>query len=107
MDVFVVVPRLAVEEELHETYAALDEAPGNEAAGAVFLGFVLIDAVKLFGGLAFVADIEGFLGGSLHAGGEFKAGNARFKGVLIGQRAGLVGIEIAEKIQEIFLRCAE
>ena len=107
MDVFVVVPRLAVEEELHETHTTLDKAPGDEATGAVFLGLILVDAVKLLGGLAFIVDIEGFLGGGLHAGGEFEAGDARLKRILVGQRAGLVGIDVAEEIQKIFLRGTE
>jgi len=80
----VVIPRLAVEKELYETHPAFDESPGDEAAGAVFLRFVLIDAVQFSGGLAFPTDIERFLGGGLHAGGQFEAGDASLEGVFTG-----------------------
>ena len=93
MDVFVVIPRLAVEEELHKAHAAFDKPPRDEAAGAVFLSFVLVNTVQLFGGFAFAADIERFLGGGLHAGGQFEAGDARLEGVFTGQCLGLIGVK--------------
>src|SRR5204863_10023512 len=50
-DALVVVPDLAVDEELDETHAALDEAAGDQATRAIFARDGIVQAVKLFRGL--------------------------------------------------------
>src|SRR5213595_1348134 len=55
-DALVVVPDLAVDEELHETHAALDETAGNEATRAVFARDRIVQAVKLLRRLAFAGE---------------------------------------------------
>jgi hypothetical protein len=72
----VLVPGLAVVEDLDVTNAALDQAAGDEAAGGVVAGDGVIDAVEFFDVLRFVADVERFFGGGLHVGGEFVTGDA-------------------------------
>src|SRR5207248_2812181 len=63
----VLVPDLAGAEDLDKAYAALDEAAGDEALGAVGLADRIVDAVHLFGRFALGVDVEGFLGGGLHS----------------------------------------
>src|SRR6266704_2355183 len=84
LDTLMVVPDLAVDEELHETDAPLDEAPGDEAARAVFTRDRFVQAVELFRGFAFSGEIERLLRSGLHPRGEFVAGDARFKVRLAG-----------------------
>src|SRR5439155_13279190 len=57
-DALVVVPDLAVDEELHETDAALDEAAGDQATGAVFARDGIVQAVEFLRGLALLGQIE-------------------------------------------------
>ena len=40
------IPRLAAEEELHETHTALDEPPRQQTTSAVFLRLRLVEAVE-------------------------------------------------------------
>src|SRR6266536_2389328 len=63
LDALVVVPDLAVDEELHETDATLDEAAGDEATRAVFAGNRIVQTVKFFRCLAFAGKIERLLRG--------------------------------------------
>ena len=74
-----VVPNLKIDEELHETNAALDEPPRDEAAAAVAVGLASAEAVHFFGGFGFLIEVECVAGLELHAGGEFVAGHARIE----------------------------
>ena len=106
VDVFVIVPRLAVEEQLHKTHAALDQAPGDQAARAVFTGGVLVDAVQFFRRRAFAVDVERLRGGGLHSGGQFVAVDARLESVFAGALGQVGFVELAEKVEVVELDVA-
>src|SRR5437879_10707157 len=65
-DALVIIPNLAVDEELHETHAALHEPARDQAAGAVFASGILIEPIKLLCRFAFTGNIERLLRRGLH-----------------------------------------
>ena len=72
----VVVPDLAVDVELHEADAALDQPAGHQAAAAVGVGRLAADAVHLQRGRRLPATGRGRRWPQLHAGGQLVAGDA-------------------------------
>src|SRR6185503_17196630 len=58
LDALVGVPDLPVDEQLHETHTAFDEAASDETARAVFAGGGIIEAVKLLRRFAFAGNIQ-------------------------------------------------
>src|SRR3989442_176888 len=102
-DALVVVPDLAVDEELHETDAALDETAGDQATRAVFARDGIVQAVKLLRGLAFSGQIERLLRRSLHPRGEFVAGDARFQVRFAGMTRKMAAIEAGQESEILFL----
>ncbi len=64
-----IVTEMSTGEELDESYSAFDEAPGEEAFFAEVVGEAIADAVKLFGGFGFFANVDSVRGFRLHAEG--------------------------------------
>src|SRR5258708_1012969 len=93
LDALMIVPDLAVDEELHETDAALHEAAGDEATRAVFARDGIVKPIKLFRGFAFAREIERLLRSGLHPRGEFVAGDARLQVRLPGMTREMIAIE--------------
>ena len=106
MDVLVIIPRLAVEEQLHEPYAVLDKPPCDQAARAVFTGGILIDAVQFFRRRAFAADIERLRGCSLHPGSQFVTVDARLERVFSGALGQVGLVELTEEVKVVALDVA-
>src|SRR2546427_5957302 len=106
LDALMVVPDLAVNEELHETDTTLDKPAGDEATRAVFARDGFVQAVKLFRGVAFAREIERLLRGGLHPRGEFVAGDARFQVRLARMAREMIAIEPGEEVQVLFLQLA-
>jgi hypothetical protein len=82
----VLVPLVGVR-DLDEPHARFREAAGHEALAAEVLRNGVIEAVELFGGLGFVAEVLQFGGFGLHAEGEFKGLDAAFEGAVRTGRA--------------------
>src|SRR5207247_834270 len=93
LDVLVVIPDLAVDEELYETDAALDQTPRNQTTRAVFASDGIVKAIKFPGRFGFAGNIERLFGSRLHARGQFVAGDARFEIALAGMAREMVAIQ--------------
>src|ERR1043166_3172010 len=105
-DIGVMVPDLALDEELDETDTTLDQSAGDEATGSVITSDGIVDTVEFFGRVAFAGDIECFFGGDLHASGQFVAGDAGFE-VGFARIAGEVfAIELMQEGEVLFLQGA-
>src|SRR5439155_24685903 len=86
-------------DELHESHAALDQPPGDQAAGAEIAGDVVIEAVEAVrvGGLA--ANVDGLRCGRLHLEGQLVGGNA---GVQYARRRGcLFGVTAVKRLRQV------
>ena len=68
-DIAVMIPVLVLGKHLDEPHAILHESPRNETASAKIFRGRIINAVHLFGGVAFAGDIHHIGGCSLHARG--------------------------------------
>ena len=79
LDMVVVVPWLAAQEELNKSNAPLNQTTCDQTSFAVFFGFGLIDSVKSKCRLGFLADIERLFGGHLHVGCHFVTGDPRLE----------------------------
>ncbi len=66
---------------------------------AVFARLRLVEAVHRLRGLRFVRDVEGLLGGRLHAGGQFVAGDAGLEVGLAGMPLQVPAVELREKVE--------
>lgn len=105
-DVLMIVPGLIPGEKRDAAHPALDETTGDEAARAELGGGGIVDAVKLLGGGAFLIDVERFLGRRLHAGGEFKALDARFEIGFAGPGFEVLLVQTLHEIEVALLRIA-
>src|SRR5262245_44600030 len=79
--------------ELHETDAALDEPPREQAVAAKDGGFALVHAVETAGLLGFAGDIHRLGGMGLHAERQLVAGNAGIEFGLLGPRQLVLAVE--------------
>jgi len=102
-DAAVVVPELVARANLDEAYAAFDEPAGDQAAGAVFGGGRVVEAIEPAGRFGFAGDVEGGTGRRLHAGGQLVGGDAGFEVVLAGARLQMAAIEAFEVRQVVGL----
>src|SRR5262245_35990519 len=75
-NVFVVIPDLAVDEELNESDSTLNQPASDQTARAIFPGRRVVKTVQPASGLRLSRDIERFLRGELHPRGQFVAGDA-------------------------------
>ncbi len=101
--VVVRVPRLTGHEDLHEPHAALDEAPGHQAARAVGLGRRVVEAVEPVRFRRLAADVQGVGGGELHSGGQLEAGDAGVEFQLVGVAFLVLGVEFAQQLEPALL----
>src|SRR5262249_4595863 len=106
LDTLVVIPDLAVDEELHETHAALHQTPRNQTTCAVFTSDRIVEAIKLPRRFAFAGNIERLFRGRLHAGGQFVAGDARFEIALAGMPREMITIQLGQEREVLFLQLA-
>ena len=106
LDRAVAVPALALVEDLHVTYAALDEPAGDEAAAGVVVALLAADAVEFEDVLRLGGDVEGFLGGDLHAAGELIALDAGLQVALARVVGRVFGVKGPQEFHLAFLRFA-
>src|SRR5262245_7965766 len=102
-DAFVIIPDLAVDEELHEPDPAFNQTSGDKATRAVFAGDRIVQTVKFLRGLAFAGKIERLLRGGLHSRGKLIAGNARFQVRFARMTREMVAIEPGEEREVLLL----
>ena len=76
------VPILIFRKQLHESNAALDQPPRDQATGTELLRRWIIEAVERVRGFGFSMNIERLAGGRLHSCGELKIGDPRCELVL-------------------------
>src|ERR1051325_5188720 len=100
------IPRLSDIQDLNEANAALHQAPRDQTTCAVIARFLGIDSIHFFGRFALVRDVERFLGGDLHAGGELVARDARFQIEFAGVLGEMIAIDRLKKFQLLGLRGA-
>jgi hypothetical protein len=77
-----VIPRLVASEELDESYAALDQPAGDQAARAKVTRGIVVDAVEFQCRFRLAADVECFTSRVLHLGRKFVTGDSRFEVVI-------------------------
>src|SRR5437660_6459120 len=97
LNTLVVIPDLAVDEELHKPHATFDEPSCDQTTRAIFASHRLVQSVKLPGRFAFAGNIERFLRRGLHARREFIAGDARFEIALAGMTRKVLAIQPREE----------
>ena len=91
---------------MHKSHTALDEPSRDEAACAVLLRRVFIDAVQFFCRRIFAGDVHRVGRGGLHAGGQFEAGDARLEIQLAWVRRAVFAVEAAEEVEVVALATA-
>ena len=99
-----VIPDLSVAENLHKPHAALDQSSGDQAAGAVVAGDLLVDAVHFFRGLRFARDVERLPRRHLHARGQAVTFHARLEVVLAGMLLEMLAVQPVEQAKLLLLR---
>ena len=84
---------------MDEADPAFDETAGDEAAGGVVAGVILVEAVEFADVGRFGGEVEGVGGGGLHACGERVGLDAGVEVGVAGVEPEVVGIELVEEIE--------
>ena len=100
------IPALAIVEDLHEAHTSFHESPRDQAARAVVASHVLIDAVHFVSRFCLLRQIKCFIRRQLHSRGKFVAGDAgvqiRFPRMLLL----MFLIHATQKLQLLRLSCS-
>src|SRR5262245_57982845 len=90
------VPELVLREDLHEADPTLNETARDQTTGTVLCSKRIVEAVELLCGWAFVADVERFAGGGLHARSQLVTGDAGFQVELAGMAFQVIAVQSFE-----------
>ncbi len=97
-DTAVVVPRLPLVKNLHETHTAFDKSPRDQTPRAVLPGVVVIESVQFLSRGRLARNIKCFAGGDLHPGGHFES---RDPGLEVGLAREAAAVHLVERLQEL------
>src|SRR5438132_10902713 len=98
------VPRLRVQEDLHEANTALDQAAGQEAALGVLATLGIVQSIEPASLSRFLGNVQHLGHGSLHASGQLIMTNASLQFRAVREAGQVGGVELLKELKLVATR---